>query len=128
VVSRERLDEAVARQAKDHKPIGQILVEAGYAKEEDIISALVAQAGVPYLPLENYDISDDVATMVPKEIALKHTLMPVDRIGDTLLVAMGIPLNKDQKDEVQRHSGNMKVSYFISSWSHIKQKHEQYYA
>jgi hypothetical protein len=41
---------------------------------------------------------------------------------------MGIPLNKDQKDEVQRHSGNMKVSYFISSWSHIKQKHEQYYA
>jgi len=128
VVSRERLDEAIARQAKDHKPLGQILVECGHVKEEDIINALVAQAGVPYLPLDNYEISDEVATMLPKEIVMKHTLMPVDRIAGTLLVAMGIPLNKEQKEEIQRHLGTMKVSYFISTWSHIKQKHEQHYA
>lgn len=127
LVSPRHLEEAIAEQNKNHRPIGQILVESGYAAEEDIINALVAQAGVPYLPLANYEISDDVASAVPKELALKYALMPVDKIASTLLVAMGIPLTKEQKREFQLHVRGLKTTYFISSWSDIKAKHEMYY-
>ncbi|MFQ5791092.1 MAG: hypothetical protein ACE5JI_11535 [Acidobacteriota bacterium] len=127
LVTRQHIEEAIAEQKKNHRPIGQILVESGYATEEDIIGALVAQAGVPYLPLGNYDIRQDVATTISKEVASKYALMPVDRIAGTLLVAMGIPLNKEQKVEVERHAQGMNVTYFISSWSDIKAKHEQHY-
>ncbi len=128
LVTREHLEEAIARQAKDHKPLGQILVECGYATEEDIINALVAQAGVPYLPLANYQIPDDVAAVIPKETALKYSLMPADRIANTLLISMGIPLDERQKHEVEQHVGGLKIRYFISSWSDIKAKHEEHYS
>jgi tetratricopeptide (TPR) repeat protein len=127
LVSREHLEEAIARQGNDHRPVGEILVQSGHATEEDIINALVAQAGVPYLPLGNYDIGDEVAGMIPAELARKYAIMPADRIANSLLIAMGIPLNDEQKQKVQRHVGGMKVKYFISSWSDIKAKHEQYY-
>lgn len=127
VVSPHHLEEAIAGQKKNHRPIGEILVQSGYATQEDIINALVAQAGVPYLPLANYEISDDTAMVIPKELATKYALMPVDRIAGGLLVAMGIPLNKEQKQEVHQHVRGMRITYFISSWSDIKAKHEQYY-
>ena len=103
------------------------MVESGHATEEDIINALVAQAGVPYLPLASYEITDDVAMTIPKNLALRYALMPVDTIGGTLLVAMGIPLNNEQKREVQRHVQGMKLTYFISSWSDIRAKHDKHY-
>jgi hypothetical protein len=127
VVSPHHLEEAIAEQKKNHRPIGEILVQSGYATHEDIINALVAQAGVPYLPLANYEISDDTAMVIPKELAIKYALMPVDRIAGSLLVAMGIPLNKEQKQEVHQHVRGMRITYFISSWSDIKAMHEQYY-
>jgi tetratricopeptide (TPR) repeat protein len=127
LVSREHLEEAITRQSANHRPIGQILVEAGYASEEDIINALVAQAGVPYLPVANYEIEEDVAQVVPREIALRFGLVPVDRIANSLLVAMGIPLTEEQKKEVQQTVGKMKIRYFIGSWSDIKAKHERHY-
>jgi hypothetical protein len=128
LVTRERLDEAITKQGSDRRPIGEILVEAGYATQEDIINALVAQAGVPYLPLNNYDVSEEVASLVSGDLARKLALMPVDKIGSSLLVAMGIPLNNEHKEELQRHLGGLKVKFFISSWSDIKAKHEQHYA
>jgi len=127
LVSPQHLEEAIAEQKKNHRPVGQILVESGYAAEEDIINALVAQAGVPYLPLANYEISDDVVSAVPKELALEYALMPVDKIASTLLVTMGIPLTKEQKHEIQKHVWGLKITYFISSWPDIKAKHETYY-
>jgi len=128
LVSREHVEEAIAKQGDDHRPIGEILVQCGYATEEDIVNALVAQAGVPYLPLANYEIGDDVAETIPPKLARRYAVMPADRIGRScLLVAMGIPLNDEQKKEVQRHVGPMKIKYFISSWSDIKAKHEEHY-
>ena len=128
LVTRERLDEAIAKQGSDRRPIGEILVEAGYATQEDIINALVAQAGVPYLPLNNYDVSEEVASLVSGDLARKLALMPVDKIGSSLLVAMGIPLNNEHKEELLCHLGGLKVKFFISSWSDIKAKHEQHYS
>lgn len=127
LVTPQQLEEAIARQEKDNRPVGEILVESGYAAEEDIINALVGQAGVPYLPLANYEISEEATMAIPKDLALKYSLMPVDKIGGSLLVAMGIPLSPEQKREVQRHVLGMKVTYFISSWSEIKARFEQQY-
>lgn len=128
VITREHLDEALARQGKDHRPLGEILVDAGYATREDIVSALVAQSGVPYLPLDNYEVSEEVAALVPGELAQKLAVTPVDTIGATLLIAMAIPLNKEQKQELQRHVGDWKLKCFIAHWSDIKAKHEQHYS
>jgi len=127
LVTRQHLEDAIARQKNDPRPIGQILIESGYATEDDIINALVTQAGVPYLPLANYEISEEVAGSIPREVALKHNLMPVDKIAGTLLLAMAVPLNKEQKRELQQYIPGMKISYFISSWSDIKAKHERHY-
>lgn len=128
VITRDQLDEALARQGKYHRPLGEILVESGYATPEDIINALVAQSGVPYLPLDNYEVSEEVAILVPGELARKLSVTPVDTIGGTLLIAMAIPLNSEQKQELQRHVGDWKLKCFIAHWSDIKAKHERHYS
>lgn len=128
VITRDRLDEALAKQGRNHRPLGEILVESGYATREDIINALVVQSGVPYLPLDNYEVSEEAAGLVPGELARKLGVTPVDTIGDTLLIAMAIPLNNEQKQSLQRHVGDWKLKCFIAHWSDIKAKHEQHYS
>jgi hypothetical protein len=127
LVTRQHLEEAIVKQKEHHRPIGEILVDSGHATDENIINALVEQAGVPYVPLANYDITDEVAMSIPKDVALRYGVMPMDKIGGSLLVAMAVPLNKEQKKELQGHVRGMKLTYFISSWSDIKTKHQQYY-
>ena len=120
------------RQAADiHSQQGGILAEhivkLGLLKEEDIISLMVTQLGIPYLQLENYLIEPDVIKLIPKDMARKYYLIPIDKIGDILTLAMADPLNPSAVAEVKKLT-KLNVESFISSLSDITRAIDHYYA
>ncbi|MDP2905460.1 MAG: hypothetical protein Q8O22_04080 [Candidatus Omnitrophota bacterium] len=126
IITEEQLDKALVTQKQSGGLIGEILVSLGFAKEEDIAQALTGQYGFPYLPLSSYDIDPEVANIVPARVARQYMLMPIDKIGNNLTVAMSNPLNVQASEDVELISG-CSVQVFVSTSTDIKKAIEKYY-
>lgn len=126
IISDEQLAKGLIMQKDKGGLIGEILVELGFAKEEDIAQSLTAQYGFPYLPLSNYDINPEIVNIVPGRVARQYLLVPIDKIGNNLTLAMSNPLNVQAIEDVELLSG-CSVQTFVSTSSDIKKAIEKYY-
>ncbi|MCK5581613.1 MAG: hypothetical protein KAJ18_10125 [Candidatus Omnitrophica bacterium] len=126
VVTREQVEMAIAYQKEKGGLVGEVLVELGYASEENIAQALTCQYGFPYLPLENYEIAPEAVGSVPEDVCHKFCLVPVDKIGKSLTLAMSNPLNVNAVEDVEMLTG-CSVQVFVSTGKSIKTAIEKYY-
>lgn len=126
IINNPQLERALAMQKERGGLIGEILVDLGFAKEEDIAHALTVQYGFPYLPLDNYEINAEVATIIPARVAKQYLLMPIDKIGNNLSVGMSNPLNIQAVEDVELISG-CNVQIFVCTSSDIKKAIAKYY-
>ena len=126
LVTPEKLEKALTYQRDKGGLIGEILVELGYVKEEDIAQALTTQYGFPFLPLGNYDINTEILNIIPARVAKQYLLIPVDKIGNNLTIAMSNPLNVQAVEDVELLSG-CSVQIFVSTSSDVKKAIERYY-
>jgi type IV pilus assembly protein PilB len=126
IITPQQLEKALAVQKEKGGLIGEILVELGFAKEESIAQALTAQYGFPYLPLNNYEINPEVINLVPDRVARQYLLIPVDKIGNNLTLAMSNPLNVQAIEDVELISG-CTVQTFVSTSSDIRKAIAKYY-
>src|SRR5690349_3832380 len=88
VISAEQLKVAIEYQKRNKGLIGEVLVELKFATEKDIAQSLTCQYGFPYLPLANYDIDPEVIGSVPENLCRQFCLVPIDKIGKNLTLAM----------------------------------------
>ncbi len=125
-ITRKQLDEGL-EYAKAHGGLlGQALVQLGYVTEEEVALALTAQYGFPYLPLESYEIDLDLPTMVPEATARQYCLIPVDRIGNALTLAMADPSNVEIVREIELRTKCV-VQPCVSTPSEIGRAIERHY-
>jgi type IV pilus assembly protein PilB len=127
IINQQQLEKALAYQREKGGLIGEILVELGFALEENIAQALTSQYGFPYLPLANYDIAADIISIVPERIARQYLLVPIDKIGTNITLSMSNPLNIQAIEDVEMLSG-CKVQTFVSTSSDVKKAIDKYYA
>jgi len=126
IISRNQLEQALRVQRDKGGLIGEILLELEYVKEDDIAQSLTAQYGFPYLSLSNYDVSPEITSIIPGRLARQYLLVPIDKIGSNLTLAMSNPLNMQAIDDVELLSG-CSVQAFVSTSSDIKRAIEKYY-
>lgn len=126
IITKEELEQALQIQKERGGLIGQILVDLGFAKEEEIAQALTTQYGFPYLPLNNYEIDPEVIKIIPENVASQYCLIPIDKIGNSLTVAMANPLNIQAIEDIELISG-LFVQIFISTGTDIHNAIKKYY-
>lgn len=126
IISHDQLEKALAHQKEHGGLIGQILVNLGFTTEEEIAQALTAQFGFPYLPLKNYEIGKEVIKLVPENVARQYCLIPVDRIGNALTIAMSNPLNVQAQEDIELIT-KCKVQVFVSTMTDINQAIDRSY-
>jgi type IV pilus assembly protein PilB len=127
IITQTQLDKGLAIQKEKGGLLGKILVDLGYAKEEEIAQALTVQYGFPFLPLENYEIDASVIKLVPENVARQYFLIPVDKIGDTITIAMADPLNVAAIEDIEM-LGDFTVQVFVSTVSDIARAIDRYYS
>ncbi len=126
IINQSQLDQGLDLHRAKGGLIGEILVELGFVKEDDIAQALTAQYGFPYLPLGNYDVDMNITSIIPGRVARQYLLVPIDKIGNNLTLAMSNPLNVQAIEDVELLSG-CSVQTFVSTSSDIKRAIEKYY-
>jgi len=127
VINRDQLARAMAHQKDSGGLIGEVLVNLKFASEEDIAQALTCQYGFPYLPLANYEIETDVVKSVPENVCRKFCLIPIDKIGKSLTLAMANPLNVQAIEDVEGITG-CAIQTFVSTTTDIKNSIAKYYS
>jgi len=127
LISLQQLQKAQAEQRKTGARIGSLLVKSGAIAEGDLTQFLSKQYGVPAISLKDFDVDDEVIKLVPKNIAEKHQVLPVNRAGSSLIVAMSDPSNIFAIDELKFHTG-YNVEPVVASEVAIKEAIEHYYA
>ncbi len=126
IINQQQLAKSLAFQKEKGGLIGEILVDLGFAKEEDIAQALTAQYGFPYLPLSSYEINPEITAIIPARVAKQYLVVPIDKIGNNLTVAMSNPLNVQAIEDIEIIS-ECSVQTFVSTSSDIKRTIAKYY-
>ena len=87
------------------KPLHEIIVEQGLAKEQEVLAALAESLGLEYVDLSDAAVEPDVLGTLPTRLVHKHTIMPLRQENGSLVVATGNPLDVYPLDEVQLLTG-----------------------
>ncbi|WP_136525590.1 type IV-A pilus assembly ATPase PilB [Geomonas ferrireducens] len=107
LINKEQLKQALAEQkaAGGQLRLGSILVRDGLINEADLTSFLSKQYGVPTINLADYEVDAAVVKVIPAEIAHKYQIVPVNRAGSTLIIAMSDPSNIFAIDDIKFMTG-----------------------
>jgi len=120
------LEKAKADQRKNGGRLGEALVRLGLLEEQQLVNILAKQYGIPAVNLDNFEISPDVVKLVPEDLVHKYHLMPVNRVGSTLIVAVEDPSNMFAVDDIKFMTG-YNVEVVVASASSIKKAVDKYY-
>ena len=126
MITPAQLENALKVQEGNGGLLGQILVSMGFVTEEAVAQALTSQYGFPYLPLRQYTIDEELIRLIPENVARQYCLVPLDRIGDTLTVAMADPLNSKAVEDIELLSC-CSVQVFVATLSDVVDSIKRHY-
>ena len=104
-ITTEQLQKALEEQKSAGGRLGSSLVRLGYAKEDTLLSFLSEQYRVPSVNLSKLEINPNVIKLIPSSIVKKYFIIPINRVGTKLTLAMVDPSNLTVIDEVEFITG-----------------------
>lgn len=126
LISLQQLQKAQDAQKVEGGKLGYQLTKLGYIEESQLTEFLSRQYGVPAINLAEFEIESDVIKLIPKEVALKHQVVPVNRAGGSLIVAMSDPSNIFAIDDIKFLTG-YNIEVVVSAEASIQSAIEKYY-
>ena len=126
VLSRSQLEQVLVYQKDKGLLFGEALVQMKFGSEDDVVQALTCQYGFPYLPLANYEIAPEVVGSLSRDVCKQYCLIPIDKIGRSLTLAMANPLNVQALEAVEKIT-NCSVQAFVSTATEITSAINRYY-
>ncbi len=101
LITREQLQKALDESRSSGNRVGFSLVKLGFLGEADLVRALARQHRVPAVDLERVKLDPRILKLIPAEIAVKHLVLPLRRVGRTLTVAMSNPTDLGVIDDLK---------------------------
>ncbi len=122
-----QLQRALASQRASGGRLGHELTRLGYIEENELTGFLSKQYGVPSINLREVEIDPEVLKLVPKELVTRHQVIPVNRSGNVLIVAMADPSNIFAIDDLKFYT-KLQVDPVVASEQAIADAIEKYYS
>jgi type IV pilus assembly protein PilB len=128
LISRDQLTKALEEQklSGNQLRLGTILINQKLLSEEQLTSFLSKQYGVPSVNLADYEIDAAVIKIIPPEVVQKYQLLPVNRAGATLIVAVSDPSNLFAIEDIKFMTG-YNIEMVVASERDIKASIDKYY-
>jgi len=90
-ITAEQLDHALEQQRRQGGKLGETLINQGLITPEQLAAVRSVQLNVPIIDLKRHVVQPQALRLIPEEMARKHTLIPLDVVGDSLVVVMADP-------------------------------------
>ncbi len=126
LITPEQLQKALEEQKRTGGRLGMSLTRLGFISETDLTNFLSRQYGVPSINLSEFEIDPAVVKLIPEDVVQKYQVMPINRAGSTLIVAMSDPSNIFAVDDIKFLTG-YNVEVVVASEGAIKAAIDRYY-
>jgi type IV pilus assembly protein PilB len=121
-----QLRKAMTEQRRSGGRLGHELTRLGYIDENELTGFLSSQYGVPSINLSDIELDPEVLKLIPKEVVTRHQVIPVNRSGNTLIVAMADPSNIFAVDDI-KFITKFNIEVVVASEQAIADAVEKYY-
>ncbi|MBN2644322.1 MAG: type IV-A pilus assembly ATPase PilB [Desulfuromonadaceae bacterium] len=126
LLNAEQVDKAIREQKMHKERFVATLVRLKYISEQDLAAFLSRQYGAPAINLEEFEVDTGVVKLISPDVVQKYHLVPINRAGSTLIVAMSDPSNIFAIDDIKFMTGH-NVEVVVATDSAIKKAIDKYY-
>lgn len=117
-IDSRQLNSALALQRQWGMPLGRAVIQQRFCTSDQVLYALSLQTGVPSVNLDLQSLDASLATLVPRQLAERHKLVPLRNQGtksEVLVVAMAAPVTPDKQEAVREISRRQQVVPVLAS-------------
>lgn len=112
-ISAEQLEKALHLQQGNRKLLGQILVEMGWATEQEVCRSVANVLNMDYASVDQALISQEVVQLVSQTLAAKYNLCPLFVQDNALYLAVENSPDPDVVQQIEENTG-MRVKAVIA--------------
>lgn len=105
LITQNQLEHAQELQRNQGGKLSEVLVEHNFVTPENLAAVLSLQMNLPLIDLRRHTIQPETLKLIPEAIAKKHTIVPLDMVGDSLIVVMADPGDIDAINDLVAQSG-----------------------
>lgn len=127
IISVNQLRAAIKEQKRTGRRLYRVLIDLGYASEQQLVDFLSKEYCFPIINLDEFEVDPVALNLIPKRIALRHNLVPINHLGSTLFVAMSDPSDLVTVDDLRFATG-CDIKPVIAPEQAIKNTIEKYYS
>src|SRR5512133_2075404 len=114
LLTAKQVEDLLAQQKKEGTRLLKLITEKAYVSEADMAISMGRVLNTPPINLSRVTVPNEVADLVPRELAHSHKVVPVSRLENKLFLAMADPLNVLAIDDVRRMT-RLEVAPLIAS-------------
>jgi type IV pilus assembly protein PilB len=129
IITQAQLEKAISVQRQEGGRLGEILVKLGILKEDQTVAILSKQLNIPYYGLGTElkpMVGQNLEQLIPKDFALRNTVLPLSRTLRSLTVAMSDPLDLILIDNLRKLT-DCEINPVIATRSDITKAIENFY-
>jgi type IV pilus assembly protein PilB len=126
LITSEQLQDALADSKETGARLGYCLVKLGFVDEDELTRMLARQYRVPAVDLGKVKVDEKTIRLISNELAYKHLVLPLRRVGRTLTVAMANPTDMGAIDDLKFITRHEIEPVIVGEYT-LRKHLEQYY-
>ncbi len=121
LATQEQIERALAEQKKrSGRKLGEVLVELGIITEVDLTLTLAEKFHTPFVDLEEYAVDASAAALVPRDIIEKYGILPLRADISGLVIAISDPLATEVRDVLRHHLPARRIDEVLVTPSQLR--------
>ena len=126
MLKQEEVDKALNMHKESGKRLGECLVNLDLITEEKIIDVLAAQLEIPKVNLSNFNFDMNAVALIPESMAREHKVVALYKRSNNLTIALADPTNIRTLEHV-KFKTNLNVECVMATEKELKAALEQLY-
>jgi len=126
LITADQLEKAIQDTRNTGARLGSSLAKLGYLGEKEFLGFLSNQYGIPAIDLNEFEVDKEVLDLVTRDLCMKHIIIPVNRAGNTLIVAVSDPSNMSALEDLRFVTG-YNIEMVVASEESIKKAMDKFY-
>ncbi len=127
-VPKEKLSEALLEAQQTGKFIGEVLEEKGLISNDAVLSLLIKQCKIPLVSLLSYSIDREIIKIIPPDICEKYKILPIDKMGNTITLAMVNPMDKEAIEVAKKFCNGYQIRPILCSYKEFDRVKKRYFS
>jgi type IV pilus assembly protein PilB len=119
-ITDRQLKDAIERQSRSGRRLGEILVASGSCTEEDLSKALALQFDMEFVDLDIAAVNPQVMEMMPESMMKEYQIIPIEHKDGRLKVAITDPLDLESVDAIRFRLG-MDIDCVLAAKAKVQQ-------